>query len=339
MTTVWWAWGLSAAAMVTLAAWVGIVIKTRWYGILIDGRGRVSLSRFQLVWWTIIVLSLVCGVVVGRFTFDPGTGAGIEVLGFSIPESVLGLLGISVGTTVASSAVKTYKGRRRSRQAAAAAPGSAEVAQILLVEEGAVADQTIDVGKFQALIVTILLGGAYVLTTIHAFMGRDPVPIENPSDISTLPDLNTTFLALLAISMAGYLGVKTVPRTGEPPTSVEDLDDEEERRRARDKDEGLAMDGRSVAKRRVADADLAEQEAKVREATRSAERRLKAAEKEAEGARARAEAARAERDQSVADAATAKREAAEAKARDEAARAERDQSYAAGPGGSPGEQR
>src|SRR5262245_4998424 len=100
MNTVWWAWAISAAAIVGVAVWAGIAIKQSWFGIIIDGRGRASLSRFQLVWWTVIVLSLVCGVLVGRFAFDPGEdGTAIEVLGFSIPEQVLGLLGISVGTT------------------------------------------------------------------------------------------------------------------------------------------------------------------------------------------------------------------------------------------------
>jgi hypothetical protein len=61
MTVVYVAWAVSAAVLVAVAVWLGMSIRRSAFGVLIDSRGRHSLSQLQLVLWTLLVLSLIAG--------------------------------------------------------------------------------------------------------------------------------------------------------------------------------------------------------------------------------------------------------------------------------------
>jgi hypothetical protein len=108
MATMLWAWGISALAMLALAIALGYVVGPGHgaLGILVDKRGRFSLTHFQLMVWTVVVLSLISGVFWGRLiegVSDP--------LGFSIPAELLGLIGITLGSSVARVATFSVAGR------------------------------------------------------------------------------------------------------------------------------------------------------------------------------------------------------------------------------------
>ena len=166
-----------------------------------------------------MVISLIAAAFGARTTIK-----GIDPMAFSIPASVLGVLGISVGSAVTSIGIKASKDRTRTKFIKASKPGGAFFAQMLLVEEGPQADQAVDVTKLQNFLITIFLVAAYVVLTIHTYAGWGPgTPITAPSDITSLPTFNATFLALLAISHAGYLIAKA-PNRGEDSTQdVPDL--------------------------------------------------------------------------------------------------------------------
>lgn len=220
MTTLWAVWISAAMVLLILAGLAGTGVKGTPLGLLLDQRDRYSLNRFQLLCWLWIILSMAAGVGAVRFTVP-----NARPLGFSIPGPVLALLGTVGGTTVASSAVKAYRDSNRSDSVAASlGPATAFLGQMLLQEEGAGADQTLDVGKFQALVTTIFLGAGYVLTSIYEFIGRDSPPITDPSQITQLPALDPTFVALLAISAGSYVGTKLITRTGIPPLSLAERD-------------------------------------------------------------------------------------------------------------------
>src|SRR4051794_35249147 len=89
-----------------LAAVLGRAVKpTRSVvGILIDSRGRFSLTHFQLVAWTLVILPLISGVFWGRLLENVDAP-----LNFEIPSQVLGLLGITIGSSVAAGTVKSAK--------------------------------------------------------------------------------------------------------------------------------------------------------------------------------------------------------------------------------------
>ena len=105
MTTLYAAWAISAGVLLLLAIAFGVGVRASSVGILIDQRGRYSLTQLQIVLWTIVVISLISGVFWARL-FDDATTA----LDVSIPGE-LGVLGISVGSTVAAMVVKAEEGR------------------------------------------------------------------------------------------------------------------------------------------------------------------------------------------------------------------------------------
>src|SRR5215467_4705071 len=77
----WWAG--SAFVLIALGMVVGLVATGRLLGLLIDSRGRYSLTHLQLSLWTIVILSLLAGVFFGRWQHN------VDPLGFSIPSVVL----------------------------------------------------------------------------------------------------------------------------------------------------------------------------------------------------------------------------------------------------------
>jgi hypothetical protein len=223
MTALWIGWAAGAAALLAVGVVAGLVINRRPAGILIDGRGCYSLSRLQLALWTLTIASLIVGVTVGRLATR-----GTSPLEFSMPAEILGLLGLSVGTTVVASAVKSHKSARRPAFVVATPRGAKpRFRSIVLVEEGPEAEKTIDLTKLQSLVLTVILIGAYVALAMHTFAGWGDHAVNTPADITSLPSISPTFLTLLGISHVGYLGGKLPDRggdeaaTGAPEHSVE----------------------------------------------------------------------------------------------------------------------
>jgi hypothetical protein len=210
-----WAWSASAAILALAAVSIGWRYQKRWYGAIIDSLGRCSLSKLQLLLWTVILLSLFAGVFVGWLR--AGVASPLE---FDIPGDVLALAGISVSSTVLATTIKEAKNNdpeARHRLAAAlplgnaaADPGSrARFSQVFLVEEGFGANRIVDVTKFQNFWLTLLLAAAFISTAIAAIRSA-----PTAADI-VIPKLGTTFLTLLGISHAGYLAGKMPARAGD----------------------------------------------------------------------------------------------------------------------------
>jgi hypothetical protein len=208
MTTTFVAWVIAALLLLLLAAWLGPVIKQGLFGILIDERGRYSLSRLQLVLWSLVVLSLLAGVFVGRLLDGPAE----EALNFEIPPELLIVLGISVGSTVTSQVIKNNQDQDHPEDIAASdASDPPRFAQVFLAEEGAMADRMVDVAKFQNFWFTLILVVGYVAIAINTLASA-----ASPSDITALPGFNDAFLVLLGISHAGYLAGKLPTPRGNP---------------------------------------------------------------------------------------------------------------------------
>jgi hypothetical protein len=138
------AWGISALALVCLALTLGylVVVDKGPLGILVDNRGRMSLNHFQLILWTLLIVSLISGVFFGRLV------AGVaNPLGFTVPSQVLALLGISVGAGVTAGTVKASKNRTAASRLATKTVTAKRpfFGQLFLLEEGAYADEVVDV--------------------------------------------------------------------------------------------------------------------------------------------------------------------------------------------------
>jgi hypothetical protein len=202
-------WAVAAVVLLVLAALLGrqTSVGTGLLGILVDGRGRYSLNHLQLVLWTIVILSLVAGIFFGRLI----EGAA-DPLGFTIPAEVLGLLGISLGSSLIAGATKSSKDQTAGERIAASnAADKPRLAQIFLAEEGLFADKVIDIAKFQNFVITLILVVTYAALAIDEI-----VEAKTATEIG-LPTFSPTFLTLLGISHAAYVAGKIPSQSGTPP--------------------------------------------------------------------------------------------------------------------------
>lgn len=176
-------WGVWFLVLVAFAIVVGQVTRKDALGVLIDTRGRYSLTHFQLVLWTIVILSSLIGVLIS-LNFDTKN--------FQIPSELLGLMGISAGSGVLAIGVKA--GKDAAGRAKVLRTTDARIAQIWEEEEGDQADaKVVSITKFQNLIFTLVIVVIYVTM---AWKG------------GALPTLPEKIVWLIGISHAGYVGGK-----------------------------------------------------------------------------------------------------------------------------------
>jgi hypothetical protein len=214
------AWAISAVLLILIAVSLGILVKRRFplatapfLGILIDNRGRYSLTQLQVVLWTIVVLSLVSGVFWGRLMADAKTA-----LDFAIPDVLLAVLGISLGSAASALAVKSSKDN--DPNTSETVPVADEnhpprFSQVFLLEQGAMADKVVDITKFQNFWITLILVVAYVALAIATI--RD---VSSATELRSLPTFDARFVTLLGISHAGYLAGKLPNPSGEPESQT-----------------------------------------------------------------------------------------------------------------------
>jgi hypothetical protein len=210
MTAIFVSWAISALIIAGLAAIIGYAVTSKRgvFGILVDQRGRFSLTHFQLVAWTIAVLSLISGVFWGRLVDGVA-----DPLSFSIPDEVLGLLGITLGSSVATTVVKSAKDEMAPQRIAASnATDRPRFAQVFLLEEGLYADKVIDITKFQNFVITLVLLVAYVALAVEMIDDA-----ATAADVTALPSFSGTFITLLGISHATYVAGKLPSQQGTPP--------------------------------------------------------------------------------------------------------------------------
>jgi hypothetical protein len=188
-------WLISAIVLLVLALVIGRQAKKGWLGVLIDGRGRYSLTHFQTVLWTLVILSSLIGVLVAN---------GFDAASCGISSQLLGLMGISAGSAVFASGVKGAKNAPASRANVASAgqftqsDGTtrqivARFSQIWLEEEGDLADQVVSITKFQNFVFTLVILCFYITLAIQK---------------GGLPTLPENVVWLIGISHAGYVGGK-----------------------------------------------------------------------------------------------------------------------------------
>jgi hypothetical protein len=226
---VWLPWGVYASwiiAMVVLAAFtllVGRGVTGAWKGALVDERLRMSLSRLQMLTWTIVIVAALGTMAIARAQIDPVTAMDIAV-----PPTVWALLGISTTSLIGSPLIKNAK------KSAAAAPDAERANAVLaamgkspgqitlegpIVKNTAIDDATfadlfmgeyidtfnlLDIAKIQMFFFTVLLVLAYAIAVGKTLLS-DPA-------LTSLPDVGAGMLPLLGISHAGYLLSKTVTK-------------------------------------------------------------------------------------------------------------------------------
>lgn len=229
------AWLAELALLGLVTVVIGEGVTGRAAGILIGERNTMSLSRLQLVLWTLIVLSAFFTAALGNLGAGDATPLAIEM-----PSDLWWLMGISTTSLVGSPLILSTKRRRPSD-----AGETARTLRLLAADEGvapaeieertAVHGQVLsnsspdqarlsdvfrgeevgnaaiaDLGKVQMFYFTLLVALAYAAALGSLF--GDP----NLAEISAFPELDESLIALLGISHAGYLTHKAVPHSAPP---------------------------------------------------------------------------------------------------------------------------
>jgi cell division protein FtsL len=196
-----------------------------WKGLLIDSRNRMSLSRLQLLLWTVLVLSAFLTVAMFNIRKDPMA----DPLNIEVPSQVWGLLGISTTSFVTAAAIKSQKKNlevtKEAKDKSSAAlekvgdnpdklanpqgalvayqqPRDASVSDLFKGDE-VISAAYFDLGKVQVFLFTLIV--------VFAYAAEVGAMLYSTRTISSLPELSTGIVALLGISHAGYLTAKAVP--------------------------------------------------------------------------------------------------------------------------------
>ena len=227
------AWLISGTTLTLMLAAIGWAVQRRFDGVLIDRDNRISLSRLQLVLWTVLLLSGLeaAGIFNTSLGYPQTIGkeAMLGPLDIRIPSEIWALLGLGSFTAVAAPLVKNRnrerdlhhpdEARALAEQAAKArgtksvgrydgrvyqnaSPREARWIDLVLGDhEGA---PYIDISKVQHLALTLLLFLVYGLA-LYEILDK-PLPLSQA--IPKFPDLSPGMLSLLGISHAAYLAGK-----------------------------------------------------------------------------------------------------------------------------------
>lgn len=206
---------------------VGHGITGLWRGALIDERNKLSLSRLQVVLWTILVLSAFLTVALANISANAPSPLAIEVpqqlwlaMGISVTAMIGSplILGLKTGQPTNKTALETTRqqlvDQHRLPPSEVVAqgqvlvnrdPSSASWSDIFCGEETGNGAH-LDIAKIQMFYFTVILLVAYGVATANLLV----IPAR---PIASLPALDSSMIALLAISSSAYLTTKSIPHT------------------------------------------------------------------------------------------------------------------------------
>jgi len=232
---IWVSWALAAAAMIFLMTVIGVRIALRPAGVLISERNTMSMSRLQVVLWTVLISSSFLAIALAR-AFHGGINPN-EVLDIAIPKEVWELLGLSGGSTLLASMVQSSKSDkdpdvarvgpptstavtpnplsvtpsgRRGILPVYSAPNEARFANLFQGDELA-NHRSIDLAKVQLFIFTVVGVLAYGAALFQMMDGA------SARMLTEYPAVTPTLVTILGISHATYLGNKAVDKTPTVP--------------------------------------------------------------------------------------------------------------------------
>jgi hypothetical protein len=206
--------------------------------LFLGADNRYSNSKFQSVLWFWVLISAYCAIVFQRVWVCGWSYIG----GVSIPQNLLILSGISALTFATAKTITVGKVEQAAAKGEAAKPNAVAPKGGDLINDDL--DRT-DLGDFQMLVIIILAVVSYGIAAV-AFMQR----IEFRAVI-TMPDIDSTLLALFGLSQAAYLGKKAA---GEAAGMTSDQAVK------------AAADAAGAAKNAAANAVTGKQKAQVKEA-------------------------------------------------------------------------
>lgn len=232
----WASWAIIAGGMIVFLAMLGLQTHGRIGGILINDRNLMSVSRLQIVAWTLLIASAFATVGLARVF----SGEIDDPLNIAIPTEVWQLLGLSGASTLGASLVTNSKKRKpvadteAAVRAAAAQLRAKDVSEPVTDQEVAThrkgvlyanpdsrdarfvdmfeGDELgntafIDITKVQMLFFTVVALITYGAELFELMSGPDPY------NIASFPEVTQGLLTVLLISHATYLGNKSMDHT------------------------------------------------------------------------------------------------------------------------------
>ncbi|SPF31436.1 conserved membrane hypothetical protein [Syntrophobacter sp. SbD1] len=220
-----WAWILIAVFMGLVFIIVSMGVTGSASGLLIDTRNKMSLSRFQMTLWTLVVLSGYLAAAMANI-FKSSRG---DPLAIALDPQLWILMGISTASMVGSPLIKNTKEAKQPDEQQktdtisllSAKTGIAPDTRGLIVvntkpEHASWSDMFsgeetgnaafLDLAKVQMFFFTIILVLSYAVALGKMFY-------KMPNAITDLPALSAGMVTLLGISHAGYLTQKGIPHS------------------------------------------------------------------------------------------------------------------------------
>jgi hypothetical protein len=221
-------WLLIAIGLALFIALLGWSITGRILGILINERNLMSLSRFQLAIWTIIIVSGFFLIAIGRIK-----AGSDDPLAIAMDWHLWALLGISTASLVGSplilnskkdqqpareamnKAVMTLKEPEaeinKNREGLLYSNSEIQYASFADMFQGDEVQNTghLDLAKVQMFIFTVIAATAYSAALWNLFEQAKGAP----GGLEMMPGLSDGIIALLGISHLGFLSSKGVAHT------------------------------------------------------------------------------------------------------------------------------
>ncbi len=221
-----WTWVGTLILLGIFATIAGHGIVGLWRGLLIDERNKISLSRFQTILWTIVVLSGFLTAALSNVALGQS-----NPLSIAIPSELWLLMGISTTALVGSPLIKSTKipkkpnaaemkstislmAKQGVKTSIVATKGQlvvntsldgAQWSDLFKGEESGNAAQ-LDLSKIQMFFFTLILVLAYAAALGTVFAG-------GTEKIAEFPAFDPGMVTLLGISHAGYLVHKAIPHS------------------------------------------------------------------------------------------------------------------------------
>jgi|ERR1044071_553238 hypothetical protein len=233
-------WLINMGLLLAFTIIAGDIVTGSLRGVLIDSRNKISLSRLQMLLWTVLILSgFLTAVLVNIHRGQP------DPLAIELPEQLWALLGISTTSLVGSPLIKNNKKSEQTNTDALAKNRSVMSdqgvntdnvnveGQILVNAKLADARWTdifkgeevgdgayLDLGKIQMFFFTLITWFTYAIALGNELQKSVG---SGAQKFSKFPALDTGMVALLGISHAAYLANKAIPHTPQPPNSPQPI--------------------------------------------------------------------------------------------------------------------